>query len=57
MCAVYRIAVQNGSKDEAIREMLKGGYAFHKAWENIPSRIEKLDCEAIKRDAGIASDK
>ena len=37
--------------------MLKGGYEFHKAWENIPIRVEKLDFEAIKRDAGIASDK
>ncbi len=57
MCAAYRIAVQGWTKDEAIREMLKGGYDFHQAWENIPSRIEKIDFEAIKQEAGIASEK
>ena len=52
MIAVYRIAVQGWSKDEAIREMTEGGFGFHWIWSNLPTWIQKLDIDRIKRQAG-----
>jgi len=54
MCAVYRIAVQGWSKDEAIEEMTKGGFGFHTIWANLVEYIRNLDIEKIKRKAGLS---
>ena len=54
MCAVYRIAVQGWSKEEAIEEMTKGGFSHHAIWKNLPRFIRKLDIDQIKRAAGIS---
>lgn len=53
--AVYRIAVQGWSKAEAIREMTQGGFGVHQTWSNLPRWIEKLNIDAIRRQAGIKS--
>ena len=53
MCAIYRVAVQNWKKGEALREMTRGGFGFHEIWENLPSWFENLDIEAIKKKSGI----
>jgi protein tyrosine/serine phosphatase len=53
MCVIYRVAVQGWTKEEAIREMTEGGFGFHEIWANLPTWIDQLDIDAIKRDAGI----
>ena len=53
MAAVYRVAVQGWSKDEAIREMTPGGYGFHPIWKNIPAALRKLDVERLKAKVGL----
>ena len=53
MCALYRIAVQGWTKDEAVREMTEGGFNFHAIFDNLPEWIGELDIESIKKDAGI----
>ena len=53
MCAIYRIAVQGWSPEDAIREMREGGYHFHEIWSNLPKWIESLDIEKIKQKAGM----
>ena len=53
MCAVYRITVQDWSKEEAIVEMTEGGFGFHEIWNNLPSYIRKLDFEEMKRHIGL----
>lgn len=53
MCALYRVAVEGWTKEEAIREMTQGGFGFHEVWGNLPSWIADLDVESIRRDAGI----
>ncbi|MBU1238155.1 dual specificity protein phosphatase family protein [Myxococcota bacterium] len=53
MVAVYRVAVQGWSKKEAIREMKKGGYGYHRIWRNLPRFLKKLHMETIRRRAGI----
>jgi len=54
MCAMYRIAVQGWTKEEAIAEMTKGGFGFHTIWTNLVEYIRNLDIEVIKRKAGLS---
>jgi protein tyrosine/serine phosphatase len=53
MCAIYRIAVQGWTKDEAIEEMTKGNFGFHEIWGNLADYIRGLDIEKIRQQAGI----
>lgn len=53
VCAIYRIAVQGWSKQEAIQEMAKGGFGFQPAWQNLVRYIRKVDVDEIKRRAGL----
>ncbi|MDO9391286.1 MAG: dual specificity protein phosphatase family protein [bacterium] len=53
MCAIYRVAVQGWSKEEAIREMTQGGFGFHKMFSNLPKWIKALDIEQVRKEAGI----
>lgn len=53
MVAVYRIAVQGWSKDEAIEEMTKGGFGHHAIYKNLVEFIRELDIDQIKRAAGL----
>jgi protein tyrosine/serine phosphatase len=54
MCAIYRVAVCAWTKEEAIREMTQGGFGHHGVWKNIIRFIEELDCDAIKKEAGLS---
>lgn len=53
MAAIYRIAVQGWSKEEAIREMVDGGFGFHGIWQNLISWIDSLDFATIKKESGL----
>ena len=53
MCALYRVSVQGWSKEEALKEMMEGGFGFHRIWENVIRWINGLDIEGIKKKAGI----
>jgi protein tyrosine phosphatase (PTP) superfamily phosphohydrolase (DUF442 family) len=52
MCALYRVAVQGWTREEAIREMTDGGFGFHGIWVNLKKWIRKIDVSALKKDAG-----
>jgi len=53
MCALYRIAVQGWSKEEALKEMVQGGFGFHRMSENLIQWITGLDIDRIKKKARI----
>ena len=53
MCAIYRIAVQGWAKEEALKEMVEGGFGFHGIWGHLAQWINKLDIGKIKQKAGI----
>lgn len=53
MIAIYRIAVQRWDREEAIREMVEGGYGFHPVWGNLQRYLRGLDIDAIRREAGL----
>jgi len=50
MSAMYRIVEQGWSKDEAIREMVYGGYGFHAIWSNIIHYVKNVDIGKIKKN-------
>jgi protein tyrosine/serine phosphatase len=49
MSAMYRVVEQGWTKDEAIEEMVYGGYGFHPMWSNIIRYVKNVDVETIKR--------
>jgi len=51
MTAVYRIACQEWSKDEAIDEMTHGGFGFNPIWTGLVKYVRDLDVEKLKREA------
>jgi len=53
MCAIYRVALCGWTKDEALKEMTEGGFGFHPVWENLKTYLDKLDVDALKKQAGI----
>ena len=53
MCAMYRLTVQDWTKEEALKEMAQGGYGFHPEWQNLIHYIQKVDVVKIRREAGL----
>jgi hypothetical protein len=53
MVAVYRVAVQGWSKEEAVREMTEGCYGFHAVYINLAPWVRGLDIGKIRKEAGI----
>ena len=54
MCAVYRIAVQGWSKEDAVEEMTRGGFGYNWVWFNLAVWVRGLDIDEIKAQAGIS---
>ena len=46
--AMYRIIFQNWTKEDALNELLDGGYGFHTYYKNIPEYIKNVNVERIK---------
>lgn len=53
MCAVYRVVACGWSKEEALSEMVEGGFGFHMLWRNLVEYIEKIDIDALRGKAGL----
>jgi len=53
MSAVYRIAIQEWSKEQAIQEMTEGGFGFHSVWQNLIDHVEELDVARVKELSGV----
>jgi tyrosine-protein phosphatase SIW14 len=49
MVAMFRIVEQRWTKDEAIEEMVNGGYGFHETWQNIIEYIKNVDLDKIRK--------
>lgn len=56
MSAVYRVAIEGWTKEEALEELTEGGFGFHGIWKNLPKWFEDLDIDEMKRRAGITED-
>jgi len=55
ICAVYRISVEDWTKEEALREMQYGGFGFHSVWQNLLTWIRELDIELVRKEAEITA--
>jgi protein tyrosine phosphatase (PTP) superfamily phosphohydrolase (DUF442 family) len=56
MSAAYRVAVQGWSVEEAVREMVRGGYGLHAMWSGLLTRyVREMDFEEIRRRAGLGA--
>ncbi len=53
MCAVYRIAFQGWTKDQAIAEMTQGGFRFNHGYQNVVNYIRDVDIDQMKQRAGL----
>ncbi len=47
--ALYRIVFQNWSKEEALDELMHGGFGYHSIYKNIPEFIRQADIMKIKQ--------
>lgn len=50
MVAMYRLIFENWTKDEALDELINGGYGFHKIWKNIPQYIKDVNVDQIRAE-------
>jgi protein tyrosine/serine phosphatase len=48
MIAMYRMVIQAWPREQAIEEMVNGGYGFHAYWTNILSYLRQVDVERIR---------
>lgn len=53
MIALYRMVYQNWEREEALSEMLNGGYGYHSMWKDIVTFIKEVDIEQLKKDSQI----
>jgi protein tyrosine/serine phosphatase len=53
MVAIYRMAVQGWTKEEALQEMKEGGYGYHSIWTNLVRYVNHLDVATLRRKAGL----
>jgi protein tyrosine/serine phosphatase len=53
MSAIYRVCVCGWPKDEAIEEMVNGGFGFHRIWGNLVDSVEELDVRSARAEAGL----
>ena len=47
MVAMYRIVYQHWTRNEAIDELVHGGYGFHSLWSNITEYLRHVDITVI----------
>lgn len=47
--AMYRILYQDWTREQALEELLHGGYGYHALWKNIPEYLKNVDIEAVRR--------
>jgi len=51
--AAYRIAIHNWSREDAIKEMIEGGYGYHTIWVKLPKLLNSLDIEKFRYDVSV----
>jgi len=49
MIAMFRVLEQGWTKEDAIEEMVRGGYGFHPLWFLIVEYIKDIDIERIRQ--------
>lgn len=50
MVAIYRVAYEGWTKEQATSEMVGGGFGFHPIWRSLLRYLNALDVDAIKQE-------
>lgn len=50
MIAVYRIVIDDWSKEKALEKMKNGPYGFHSVWRGLPKFIRNLDVQKLQKE-------
>ena len=53
LCAMYRVVVCDWPRQDAIEEMMEGGFRFNPMWRNLVRYIERADIDELRRRAGL----
>ncbi|MES3020311.1 MAG: tyrosine-protein phosphatase [Pseudomonadota bacterium] len=53
--AMYRMAYQGWTKQQALHELRNGGYGYHAIWTNIERYVKRVDVEKIRARAEQAA--
>lgn len=53
VAAIYRVVVDDWSRQEAVREMLKGGYGMRPLWRNLEKYVRGLQVDEFRKAAGV----
>lgn len=53
MCAIYRIAFQGWTKEQALAEMTQGGFRFNHGYQNVVNYIRDVNIDQMKQRAGL----
>jgi protein tyrosine/serine phosphatase len=48
MSAMYRMLEQNWTAEDALRELVDGGYGYHSLWRNIKRYVRSVDVAALR---------
>jgi protein tyrosine phosphatase (PTP) superfamily phosphohydrolase (DUF442 family) len=54
LVAAYRMTVLGWSAEDAIREMVDGGFGYHSIWRGLRTFLRTLDVKAVHALAGLA---
>ena len=54
MCAIYRMVVCGWDREDAILEMTRGDFGYHRIWKDIVRYLERVDVERLRRKAGVS---
>lgn len=47
--ALYRMVEQDWPREAAIREMLEGGYGYHRIWKDIITFLQEVDLDELRQ--------
>lgn len=56
MSAMYRMLEQNWSPQEALEELMHGGYGYHSMWKNIRNYVLSADVPRLRAALGTIAD-
>jgi len=56
MSAMYRILEQGWTPDDALKELIDGGYGYHSMWKNIVNYVRSADVSRLREAIAAASD-
>jgi len=53
MCAIYRMVACGWNREDAILEMTRGDFGYHRIWKDIVRYLERVDVRMLRREAGV----